>query len=84
MTGSAPIDWGMEGSTVDEKVAPTLDEWEAPVVDGVDVLSNPGGVPNMVETMALIEDIVGLTPTETLESLDYTDWWSHGFGNIKT
>ena len=39
------------------------------MVDGVDVLSNLGGVPNMVETMALMEDTVGLTPTETLESL---------------
>ena len=39
------------------------------MVDGVDVLSNPGGVPNMVETMALMEDTMVLTPTKTLESL---------------
>lgn len=39
------------------------------MVDGVDVLSNTGGVPNMIETMALMEDTVGLTLIETLESL---------------
>ena len=39
------------------------------MVDGVDVLSNLRGIPNMVETMALMEDTVGLTLTETLESL---------------
>ena len=39
------------------------------MVDGVDAPSNPGGVPNMVETMTLIEDTVGLTPKKTLESL---------------
>ena len=39
------------------------------MVDGVDVLSNLGRVPNMVETMALMEDTVGLTPTNTLEYL---------------
>ena len=39
------------------------------MVDEIDVLSNPGGVPNMVETMALMEDMVGLILKETLESL---------------
>ena len=39
------------------------------MVIGVDVLSNLGGVPNMVETMALMDDTMGLTLTETLESL---------------
>ena len=39
------------------------------MVDGVDVLSNPGGVPSMVETMALMEDTVGLALKKTLESL---------------
>ena len=39
------------------------------MVIGVDVLLNLGGVPNMVETMALIDDTVGLTLTETSESL---------------
>ena len=49
----------MEGSTVDAKESPTLDA----------VLSNLRGVPNMVETMALMEDMVGLTLTKTSESL---------------
>jgi hypothetical protein len=39
------------------------------MVNGVDVLLNPRGVPNMVETMAPIDDMVGLTLTETSESL---------------
>ena len=39
------------------------------MVDGVDVLSNPGGVPNMVESLALMDDTVGLTLTKTLDSL---------------
>ena len=39
------------------------------MIDGVDVLSNLGGIPNMVKTMDLMEDTVGLTPTETLEYL---------------
>ena len=39
------------------------------MVIGVDVLLNPGGVPNTIETMALMDDTVGLTLTETLESL---------------
>ena len=37
--------------------------------NGDDVLLNPRGVPNMVETMALTEDTVGLTLTETSKSL---------------
>ena len=39
------------------------------MVNGVDVLLNLGGVPNMVETMDLTDDTVGLTLTETSESL---------------
>ena len=39
------------------------------MVNGVDVLLNLRGVPNMVETMALIDDSMGLTLTETSESL---------------
>ena len=39
------------------------------MVNWLDVLLNPGGVPNMVETMALMDDTVGLTLMETLESL---------------
>ena len=38
------------------------------MVNGVDVLLNLRGVPNMVETMSLVDDMVGLTLTETLES----------------
>ena len=34
-------------------------------MNGVDVLLNPRGVPNMVETMALTDDTVGLTLIET-------------------
>ena len=43
-----------------------FDEWEAPIVDEVDSPSKLEGVPNMVETMALIEDIVGVAPIERL------------------
>ena len=39
------------------------------MVNGVDVLLNPRGVPNMVETMVVMDDTVGLTLTETSESL---------------
>ena len=39
------------------------------MVNGVDVLLNLTGVPNMVETMALKDDTVGLTLTETSKSL---------------
>ena len=59
----------MEGLTVDVKVAPMFDEWEASTVDEVDARSKLEGVPNMVETMALIEDTVGVAPTEKLEFL---------------
>ena len=38
------------------------------MANGVDVLLNPRGVPNMVETTALIDDTMGLTLTETSES----------------
>ena len=38
------------------------------MVNGVDVLLNPRGVPNMVETMALTNDTVGLTLAKTSES----------------
>ena len=39
------------------------------MVNGVNVLLNMRGVPNMVETMALTDDTVGLMLTETSESL---------------
>ena len=39
------------------------------MVNGVDVLFNPRGFPNMVETMALTDDTVRLILTETSESL---------------
>ena len=39
------------------------------MVIGENVLSNPGGVPNMVKTIALMDDMVGLTLTKTFESL---------------
>ena len=38
------------------------------MVNEVDVLLKPGGVPNMVETMALVDDMVGLTLTKTSKS----------------
>ena len=67
--GCAPSVCGMDGSTiVDEKEGPTLDKSQTPVVNGVDVLLNPRGVPKMVETMALANDMVVLTLTTTLES----------------
>ena len=51
----------MEGSTVDVANSDlTLDRWEAPRVNGDDVIMDPNGVPNMVETMALIDDTVGV------------------------
>ena len=60
----------MDGSTVvDEKEGPTFDKCETPMVNGVDVLLNLGGVPNMVKTMALTDNTVGLTLIETSESL---------------
>ena len=64
MTGFAPIECGTKGLTTDVKVAWTFDEWEAPTVDEVDAPSKLERVPNMVETMALMEDTVGLAPTE--------------------
>ena len=70
MPGCAPSVCGMDGPTViDEKEGPTFDEWETPVVNGVNVLLNLGGVPNMAKTMALADDTVGLTLTETSKSL---------------
>ena len=47
-------------------MAPTLDEWEAPMVDEVNSPSKLEGFPNMVETMALIDDTVGVAPTKRL------------------
>ena len=70
MPGCSQSVCGTDGLTVvDEKEGPTFDEWETPMVNGVDVLFNPGGVPNMAETMALVDDTVGLTLIETSESL---------------
>lgn len=39
------------------------------MVNGVDVLLNLRGVPNMVETMALTDDTMGLTLIKISESL---------------
>ena len=51
----------MEGSTVDIVTRDSaLDWWEDPRVNGDDILVDPNGVPSMVETMALIDDIVGV------------------------
>lgn len=61
-----PIECGMEGLTIDVKVAPTFDEWESPTVNEVDAPSKLEGVPNMVETTTLIEDTVGVAPTKIL------------------
>ena len=47
-------------------MALTLDEWEAPTVDEVYSPSKLEGVPNIVETMVLIEDTIGVAPTEKL------------------
>ena len=59
----------MEGLTVvDANEGLTLGEWETPRVNGDDVLLDPSGVPNMVETMALTDDTVGFTFVETSES----------------
>ena len=66
MTGCAPIVCETKGLTVDVKVALMFDEWKAPIVDEVDSPSKLEGVPNMVETMALIEDTMGVAPTKRL------------------
>ena len=59
----------MEGLTVDDaNKGPILGEREAPRVNGDEVLIDPSGVPNMVETRALIDDTVGFTFVETFES----------------
>ena len=69
MPSCAPNVCGMEGLIViDVNDGLTLDEWETPVVNGDDVLLNPRGVPNMVETMALTDDTVGFTLAKTSES----------------
>ena len=66
MPDCAPNVCGMEGSTIIEvNEGPTLDECETPVVNGDDVMLNPRGVPNMVETMALTDDTVGFMLVET-------------------
>ena len=66
MIGCAPIEWGTKGLTTDVKVAPTLDEWEAPMVDEVDAPSKLEGVPSIDETVSLIEDTLGVAPIEIL------------------
>ena len=54
----------MEGSTIDDaNKDPTMDCWEAPRVNGDVILMNPNGVPSMVETIALIDDTVGVDET---------------------
>jgi hypothetical protein len=71
-------------------VALTFDEWEAPTIDEVDAPSNLEGVPKMVETMALIEDIVGVAPTKRLKIFGVwwrcypNSRWSQGFSGIRT
>ena len=47
-------------------MASIFDEWEAPTVDEVDSPSKLESIPNMVETMALIEDTTGVEPIERL------------------
>jgi hypothetical protein len=66
MTGCSPIECGMEGLTIDVKGALIFDDLEAPTVDEVDAPSKLEGVPNMVETMALTEETVGVAPIERL------------------
>ena len=43
---------GMEGLATYTKVDPMVDEWKDPMVDEVETLSVPEGVPNIFETMA--------------------------------
>ena len=52
MINGAPTECGMEGLTMDAKVASMVDEWEAPTVDEVETSLVLDGVPNIVETMA--------------------------------
>ena len=66
MNGCAPIVCRMEGLTVYLKVVLMFNEWEAPTIDEVDAPLKLKGVPNMVETMALIEDRVGVAPIQRL------------------
>ena len=65
MIGCAPLVCGTKRLTADIKGVPTLEEWEAPTINEVDVPSKLR-VPNMVETMALIEDTVGVALPERL------------------
>ena len=59
----------MEGLTVDDaNNGLTLGGGEAPRVNGDEALVDPSGVPNMVETVALIDDTTGFTFVETSES----------------
>lgn len=64
--GCAPTECGMEVLTTDAKVAPTLEEWEAPMVDEVETPSELEGLPNIVKTMTRIADTVGVAPKERL------------------
>lgn len=52
MIGCAPIEGEMKVLMVAAKVAPTLEEWEAPTVYEVETPSKLEGVPSIVETMA--------------------------------
>ena len=61
----------MEGSTVeDDNSDPMLGRWDAPMVSGEDILMVPKGVPNMVETTALIDDTVGRDETSEPRTCD--------------
>ena len=64
MIDCAPIECGTKVLTTDTKVAQTLEEWEAPMVDEVETPSKLEGVPNILETMARIVDTVGVATTK--------------------
>lgn len=54
MTGCVPTECGMKGLTGNVKVAPTFNEWEAPIVDEVDAPSKLEGVPNMFVNIFIV------------------------------
>ena len=69
MIGCDPIECGTKVLNTDEKVALTLDEWEAPMVDEIDIPSKLEVVPSIVKTMARIDETIGVAPIERFRLL---------------
>lgn len=69
MIGCAPIECVSKVLTADEKVAATMDEWEALIVDEVETTLELEEVPSIVETMARRDDTVGVASTKIFRLL---------------